>query len=130
MIVPELHLVQVEGKLLGRDAMVLEQLPLRVTPEAFEPVDMDFAPCDMLCINTAQKYSKREGWGDRNVPASSSQPSNRIVEEDKGNDDDKSMEGAICGTCHSLGNLERIRRNACGNRGGAAELAAELFGDV
>lgn len=50
MVIPELHFVQVEGKLLGGDAMVLEQLPLRVAPEAFEAVDMDFAPCEPCAV--------------------------------------------------------------------------------
>lgn len=62
MVVPELHLVQVEGKLLRGDTMVLEQLPLGIAPEAFQSVDMDLAPTEPLLMidREAAVAAKRE----------------------------------------------------------------------
>jgi len=43
MVVPELHLLQVEREVPLRDAMELHEPLLRVAPEAFEAIDVDLA---------------------------------------------------------------------------------------
>jgi len=50
VIVPELHLIQVQGELVRGDPVVLEQLPLGIAPKAFEPVDMDLPPTEPLAV--------------------------------------------------------------------------------
>src|SRR3989338_11505038 len=50
MVVPELHLLQVEREVPLRDAMELHEPLLRIAPEAFEPVDVDLASGEDLPV--------------------------------------------------------------------------------
>ena len=47
MVVAELPLVEVEREARRADPVVLEELPLRVAPEALQPVDVDLAAAEV-----------------------------------------------------------------------------------
>src|SRR5438067_2275273 len=65
MVVAELRFVEVERELAGADAVVLEELALRVAPEAFEPVDVHLTarggPHEFACVIHAQMAIPAEG---------------------------------------------------------------------
>src|SRR5689334_9655761 len=45
MVVAELRFVEIERKLAGADAVVLEQFAFGITPKTFQPVDVHLPRC-------------------------------------------------------------------------------------
>src|SRR5660397_237495 len=50
VIVSELHLTEIQGKLLGRDTVMFEELTFGITPKPFQTVDMHLAAGETLSM--------------------------------------------------------------------------------